>query len=225
MIIINRVLHHSVSLRPGGSSAGYRNNLVLFPDDDLAVIILSNNIINELVKGIPYYIADDIFNLPKTRDWLFGNVVRDTQMVYKRYGKEDPAVMEAGLPPQLKAKPVTRDLADFAGEYTHPVAGNITFKLVRTMNRTEGHRNDKKEEEDVLAFEAFGFKGILDHYHFDSFRLHAKGDRKFFTVLATFVTGADGSVQKCCLSSSGGESNVFTKVKTDTKSPSIIKEE
>ncbi|KAF9972677.1 hypothetical protein BGZ73_004190 [Actinomortierella ambigua] len=184
------IYHHS------GGLIGYCSNIVLFPNDDLAVINLSNNSTNKLPIWLPYYIADDILNLPKTHDWLFDVAPESTKKLYKESGKEDFADIEEEFPPQIKGKSATRDLVDFEGEYTHPVAGSIKFKLEK---KKKSMGTDDGEEVDALAFEWLDFHGFLDHYHFDTFRLRVDDIKAKASFLLSFVTGTDGSVQHCSL--------------------------
>ncbi|KAG0237408.1 hypothetical protein BGW42_000984 [Actinomortierella wolfii] len=198
-------IHHS------GSVFGYRSNLVFFSDDDLAVINLSNNNVNQLPIWLPYYIADDVLQLPKTCDWLFEKAVSDTKRIYKKRGDEDLADLEREFPPQIKDKPATRDLSDFAGKYTHPVAGEISFKLV---DKTKTSDKNDEQSEVALEFQYIGSKGLLDHYHFDSFRFRVL-DATFgpFAALVTFITGENGLVERCRMFVKGEFHYVFTKAR------------
>ncbi|KAF9159555.1 hypothetical protein DFQ26_006402 [Actinomortierella ambigua] len=192
-------------IRHSGSTPGYRSNLVLFPSDDLAIIHLSNSNINELVMAVPCYIADDVLALPKTRDWLFKEAVQDTSKMYKTYGAEDLADLETHFPPQVPNKPATRDYTDFVGEYIHPMAGKLLFTL-----RGAGVDGRKNE----LTFQYREFEGALEHYHFDSFRLHMVEEAFTMAFLVTFVTGDDGSVRQCRLLRETG-SLEFTKTRVE----------
>lgn len=168
---------------PEGGSPGYRSSIVLFPHDDFAVICLANNSISELISGIPYYIADRVLSLPTTKNWLFDVAVEDTRDEYKN---DDPADGEKHLPPQVSNKPATRELKDFAGEYTHPYAAPLTIQTL-----TDEHGKDS------LMFKIFQFEGTLVHYHYDSFRLQVVDDKFPMIVLLTFVAGDNGSIQQC----------------------------
>ncbi|KAG0236852.1 hypothetical protein BGW41_000323 [Actinomortierella wolfii] len=188
-----------------GALPGYRSFINLFPDDDLAIINLSNNKIDQLVETIPFYIADDILDLPKTRNWLFDVAVQDTAEVFKWFGKEDPSFLEAHFPPQERQKPTTRALSDFVGEYTHPYGGKISFKL------TSPSTNATDQKQGQLTFQFRDFDGVLEHYHFDSFRLRVINDIMAFSNLVTFITGDDGAVKQCRILKDDGV-YLFTKV-------------
>ncbi|KAG0237396.1 hypothetical protein BGW42_000972 [Actinomortierella wolfii] len=185
---------------------------IMFPDDDLAIMSLSNNDINMLPLWIPYYIADDVLGLHKSRDWLFDKAFNATKEAYKDQGLEDFKDVEKEFPPQIKDRPPTRELSYFAGEYVHPVYGKIVFKLATPPNVDS--TKDSKGGEDALAYEFMSFKGYLEHYHYDSFRLRYHGDGILMALLFTFVAGDDGSVQQCRLLRDDGHT-LFTKVKTE----------
>ncbi|KAF9972676.1 hypothetical protein BGZ73_004189 [Actinomortierella ambigua] len=189
-----------------GALSGYRSFMNLFPDDDVAIIYLSNNKIDQLVEYIPFYMADDIFKLPKTRDWI--QLARlETPELFKMYGKEDDQTyLEFFFPPQVKDKPPTRRLADFAGDYVHPVIGKFNFKRVKVP--AAGHRVNETADASPrgrrhnldhgygLAFQMRDFEGILEHYHYDSFRLRVLNDIIAFSSLVTFLPGEDGSIKQ-----------------------------
>ncbi|KAF9162301.1 hypothetical protein DFQ26_003692 [Actinomortierella ambigua] len=190
----HRVVQH------GGANPGYRTSLVLFPDDDLAIVCLSNNNINNLVDEIPYYIVDRFFNLPTTTDWLFDVAVTTTKRTYKYIG-EDATQRELFFPPQIKDKPASRNLKEFAGEYTHPYGMKLTVKVV------EG----RGKKAPTLAYKFVDFEGTLDHYHYDSFRIRVVQDYYKISVLVTFVSGPDGSIQEARVLMDEDSTKVFIK--------------
>ncbi|KAF9165107.1 hypothetical protein DFQ26_000606 [Actinomortierella ambigua] len=191
-----------------GGIFGYRSFMNLFPEDDFAIIHLSNNKIDQLVEYVPFYIADDVFQLPKERNW-FELARLDTPEMFRLYGKEDPTYLEFHFPPQVKNKPPTRRLADFAGKYDHPVIGSVSFKRVKAParsnaaneNETADASPDAQRRHDpdhgyALAFQMRDFEGLLEHYHFDSFRLRIINDVISFSALVTFLPHEDGTVKQ-----------------------------
>ncbi|KAG0287547.1 hypothetical protein BGZ96_008534 [Linnemannia gamsii] len=195
-----------------GQNPGYRSNMVLFPHDDLAVIVLSNTLFNELVVAIPYYIADRVLNLPKTKDWLFEVAVQETRKLYNVFGADNnPEILDRFFPPRLQHKPPTRHLEGFAGEYTHPYAQTIHIRV--EPGTSEGGSTS------TLACKLGAFDRTLDHYHYDSFRLQLLDDLVddtfAYPLLLTFVASHDGMVSECRVLMSGDE-QVFTKVQPNT---------
>lgn len=196
----------------GGQNPGYRCNMVLFPHDDLAVIVLSNTLFNELTGAIPYYIADRVLNLPKTKDWLFEVAVQETRDLYKIFGADNnPEMLDSLFPPRLQHKPPTRPLENFAGEYTHPYAQKILIRVEPGTNEEDGAP--------VLACKLGAFDRTLEHYHYDSFRLQLLDDliddTFAYPLLLTFIAGHDGFVSECRVLMLG-EEQVFTKVQPNT---------
>ncbi|KAF9584340.1 hypothetical protein BGW38_006817 [Lunasporangiospora selenospora] len=178
-----------------GANPGFRSHLALFPNEDLALIMLSNKDINEIVSLLALYLADYILDLSKTEDWLFKYLV-ETDRRY--YNNRTPTSLEAFFPPQIKNKPPTRRLEDFAGEYTHSYGPAISFTL------------KGKGAKASLAFKLTAYEGTLEHYHYDSFRLRLIHAGNTMTGLLSFVTGNNGSVQQLRFTTSD-ETMVYTK--------------
>ncbi|KAF9968884.1 hypothetical protein BGZ73_009116, partial [Actinomortierella ambigua] len=143
----HRMIHHS------GGYSGYASYISLFPDDDLAVIVLSNKDNTNIGDQVPLYMADYILDLPKTDDWLFDKLVEAEK---NHYESQTPKALEQFFPPQIKNKPPTRKLQDFTGEWTHPYGTPLSVVL-----------NGKGQ----LVLKIADYEGVLGHYHYDSFRL------------------------------------------------------
>ncbi|KAG0255737.1 hypothetical protein DFQ27_006089 [Actinomortierella ambigua] len=164
----HRMVHHN------GGYTGYVSDLTLFPDDDLAVIALSNTEASYITDILRYYLADYILDLPKTKDWLFENLVELDRSFYKA------STDEAGewfFPPQVKNKPPTRKLEDFTGDWTHPYG--TPFSVFPS-------RKGK------LDFRVMDSEGALEHYHYDLFRVRMFAQGNPVPALLTFITGSDG---------------------------------
>ncbi|KAF9168157.1 hypothetical protein DFQ26_001050 [Actinomortierella ambigua] len=165
----------------GGANPGFRNHFTLFPNDDLAIIVLSNKEINDIVALLPLWLADYIFELPKTKDWLGKDLEDRDKSVY---ATRTPAALEGFFPPQVKNKPPTRKLADFAGEWVHTHGPALSLTL-----RGKGNKAS-------LAFNMTAYDGTLEHYHYDSFRARLNYPGFITTILLSFVTGNGGDVDQ-----------------------------
>ncbi|KAG0317177.1 hypothetical protein BGZ97_005777 [Linnemannia gamsii] len=164
------------------------------------------------VGAIPYYIADRVLNLPKTKDWLFDVAVQETRDLYRLFGADNnPEILDSRFPPRLQQKPPTRLLEEFAGEYTHPYAQKILIRVKPGTSEEDGAP--------ALACKLGAFDRTLEHYHYNSFRLQLLDDliddTFAYPLLLTFVVGHDGLVSECRVLMSGKE-QVFTKVLPDT---------
>lgn len=159
-----------------GGNPGYRANLAVFPDDDLVIAHLANVQVTQLPSYLPFYVADGILGLPKTEDWIHEYTVKKTKYVYDLYTK----MGDGDLPVRIEGKPCSHALADYTGEYTHPVYGKVSVTL-------DGSGN-------VLLWEMRTFNGKLDHYHYESFKGFAHDFGTKGNILLTFQTSNKGSV-------------------------------
>lgn len=181
----HQMWHHA------GGTLGYRSNMTLFLKENLAVVVLTNHVHNGLVDNIANYVADCILNLPTTKGWLSDVSLTATKGAYNFIGSEDTAFTEFFFPPQVKDKPTSRPLKDFAGVYTEPFGPDLTISL-ETTNQVDGDGKGNS-----LAFKLTTWEGTLENYHHDSFRLRIQ-DRIFKTnLLLSFIAGDGGSIHQC----------------------------
>ncbi|KAF9985973.1 hypothetical protein BGZ75_002348 [Mortierella antarctica] len=177
-----------------GGISGYRSNLVIFPDDDLVIAHATNVKVAELLPNIPFYIADELFGLPKTQDWLAVSA-RNAQAQYN----DLKTVRDGIFPEQIKGTSPSLDLEEYVGTYTNAVYGECSVLL----------------ESGSLHFKYNMIDGKMEHYHYDSFKTELADFYVQMTPLATFTLGDDEKV-------SGFQMEVmsllirFTKVATPT---------
>ncbi|KAF9117507.1 hypothetical protein BGX30_005408 [Mortierella sp. GBA39] len=198
-----------LSWRHAGGTLGYRSNMALFPEEDLAVVILTNNIHNGLADVIANYFADSILNLPTTKDWLTDVAMTATKRAYDYMGSDDPTSTEFFFPPQVKDKSASRPLKGFAGEYTEPFGPELTISL-ETTNQEDG---DGKG--DSLLFKLTTWEGTLKRHHYDSFRLRVQDGILYTNMLLSFIAGDDGSIHQCRVLRIDGSFVYTKKVSTD----------
>ncbi|KAF9340675.1 hypothetical protein BGX26_008912, partial [Mortierella sp. AD094] len=105
-----------VVYRHSGSVPGYRSELTLVPNSDLVIASLTNIDVAQLLANIPYYVLDEILDLPKTQDWITGESIKDTLRVYKNHAEE----AKGDLPERVENKPPAHRLGEFVGNYSHP---------------------------------------------------------------------------------------------------------
>ncbi|KAF9896794.1 hypothetical protein BX616_006738 [Lobosporangium transversale] len=162
-----------------GGVSGFQANLLIFPNDKVIIASLSNILPSTPATYLPYYIADHLFGLPTTKDWL-AESVRENKLYYEFVQDE---LKGASLPPQIRDKPPTRPLIDFAGTYENPIHGSITIRL-----ESEGGKGES------LFFNINQFDSKMDHYHYDSFKFILNDDGIVISTLLTFQTNADGNI-------------------------------
>ncbi|KAI1317590.1 hypothetical protein EDD11_008160 [Mortierella claussenii] len=167
----------------GGNVLGFTSNIVLLPDSDLVIAVLSNLYAAQLPTYVPCYLADEILNLPRTQDWMGQVAVNSTLEQYHALAK----ARQGKFPPQIKNKPTTHSLHQYAGVYSNPLFGNFSI----TMERNETDGVSKKG----LHMHFKIFQGPLEHYHFDSFIFVLDMWSIKNREMLTFTTGEDGKVE------------------------------
>ncbi|KAF9090979.1 hypothetical protein BGX29_011200 [Mortierella sp. GBA35] len=165
----HNIIHH------GGSNPGYRSNLALFPDDDLVVAHLANIQVTDLPSSLPFYIADGIFGLPKTDDWIHEYTLKITQKTYDIYA----LMLKNDIPDRIENTHHIHKLAVYAGEYTHPVYGALTVSL---------------QKDGALFMKMRTIESKLDHYHFETFHGFAHDFAMKSNFMFTFHTNTKGAV-------------------------------
>ncbi|KAF9022778.1 hypothetical protein BGZ52_000573 [Haplosporangium bisporale] len=169
----NNIIEH------GGRTIGYMSHLALFPNAELVVAILTNADLTSLAGAATYHIADELLGLRKTHDWL-NDAATDTE---KRFATED-GYRKGIFPERVPNKPPAHGLSAYAGEYNHPAYGTIAVRL-------EGSK---------LHIALPTMKGVLAHYHYDSFTTVLEHTSSRMAELVTFSTGNDGKVSGISLS-------------------------
>ncbi|KAG0276322.1 hypothetical protein BGZ95_007693 [Linnemannia exigua] len=188
----------------GGANPGYRSQLSFFPDRSLVVAVLANINTTDLPFRLPYYIADGLLKVPENEDWIGDAAVQRTKDVY------DLLTMITGnnTLDRIKDKPHSHDLADYVGEYTHPVHGKFTITLQEDGSGLQ------------MRMRTFGCK--LEHWHYDSFKGFAHDFAMKVILMLNFKTGNTGSVDAIeTVLSIGDEPEIFKK----TMTPKSEKEE
>ncbi|KAG0360603.1 hypothetical protein BG005_010299 [Podila minutissima] len=180
--------------RHSGSVAGYRSNSAHFPNAELAVMVLTNMDHAQLPIFLPYYVADSLLNLPKTKDWLMDVAVADTQDIYT---ESEKIAKGDHLPPQIKNTALSRDLKDYVGEYEHPYFQSVFVRLESSMVDKDGyaeHGDIEQGSKSRLHFQYSTMVAQLEHYHYESFRAQLADFGVEAALLPTFTTGDDGQV-------------------------------
>ncbi|MCS6867096.1 MAG: serine hydrolase [Gemmataceae bacterium] len=145
----------------GGLIDGFRVQLTLVPEKNLACAILTNRHDNRLPLATTNALIDLYLGLPP-RDWIgYYRKLVDAEAAAKRQSRaaRDQA-RDPSAPPSLA-------LADFAGSYEHPAYGRATVQFL----------------DNRLTLRFSGFTCSLEHYERDTFRIT---DGFFEDELTTF---------------------------------------
>lgn len=160
----------------GGLITGYTSGLDIYPDLDLVVAVLANVNKTALTEHVSHYILDELLDLPRTQDWLFGVSPQET--------KEKYTMAEMGfkgqLPKKIENRPPVHALKEYAGVYNHLAHGDISI----VYNKTE----------DALYFKHPAFESKLEHYHFELFKCVLNIFMNSFAIGVQFETDANGMV-------------------------------
>ncbi|HJQ23790.1 MAG TPA: serine hydrolase [Blastocatellia bacterium] len=161
-------------VRHGGNIDGFSANVVLFPQDGLGVVVLTNLNGTALRDLIVNVIADRLLKIEPV-DWInqAAAVRAAMEAVQKEGDKKKEATRVQGTQPSHK-------LEDYVGEYEHPGYGSL--KVTMQEGRLEATFN--------------GIHTPLEHWHYDTFSGLRAADPTFENMKYTFQTDANGYVAR-----------------------------
>lgn len=187
----------------GGLISGYKSGLDIYPDLDLVVAVLANVNKASLTEQLSHYILDELLDLPRTKDWLFGVSLEETEAEYTMA----EMMLRGQFPEKIENRPPVHALKEYAGVYTHSAQGDISIVY--------------NETEDALYFKHPAFDSKLEHYHFEMFKIVLTIFMNAWAVGVRFETGADGKVGSLRLMEPGNRETVFER----KVAPTTAKEE
>jgi hypothetical protein len=158
-----------------GGVGGFVSQVMLVPEENLGVVVLTNAEESGAFLSILYHVLDHYFNLPPT-DWNAARKeVRDSQ---EKDAAE--AMKQAEGARAANSKP-SLPLEKYAGVYNDAWYGPITIRvenggLVMTFDHTPSMIGD------------------LQHWQYDTFKAHWR-DRTIEDAFVTFSLKADGSIE------------------------------
>jgi len=156
----------------GGNIDGFSANVVLLPQDDIGMVILTNLNGTSLRDLMAYVIADRLLDL-KSIDWIGQGAARR-------------AIAEAATEEGQKKKEVTRvqgtrpshRLDDYTGDYENPGYGPLKVQL----------------SGDRLQVTFNGITTPVEHWHYDTFNGAKAADPTFEDMKFGFLTDASGFI-------------------------------
>ncbi|KAK3808875.1 MAG: beta-lactamase/transpeptidase-like protein [Linnemannia gamsii] len=184
-----------------GQINGYNSSIAFYPDLDLVVSVLVNVCKTTLTENLSHYIVDELLDLPRTKDWLFGESIKSTEEEYKE--AEMSARGEGILPERIPNRPHAHDLMEYAGVYRHLALGDITVVY---------EEDPQNEGEGELLFRTQTFEICqMEHYHFEMFKVVLRIFGNAWATSAKFETGLDGKVQGLVLDLLDGKPTLFKR--------------
>ena len=158
-----------------GGVAGFVSRVMLVPDENLGVVVLTNAEEGGAFDSILYHVLDHYFQLPPT-DWIaaFKTMKDKEEKDATETMKKAEGVRDANSKPSLP-------LEKYAGVYNDAWYGPITIKmenggLVITFDHTPSMIGD------------------LQHWQYDTFKAHWR-TRTIEDAFVTFSLNTDGSIE------------------------------
>jgi len=157
-----------------GGVAGFVSRVMLIPEENLGVVILTNTESGSAFDSILYHILDSYFG-PASTDWIAAYRAEDEQT--EKEAAEAMKVQEKGR--AVDSKP-SLPLEKYVGAYTDPWYGPVTIrmeggKLFFTLDHTPKALAD------------------LQHWQYDTFKAHWR-DRTIEDAFLTFTLKPDGTI-------------------------------
>ncbi|KAG0206098.1 hypothetical protein BGX33_007595 [Mortierella sp. NVP41] len=175
--IIDAYKGHAVYEHTGGISA-YRSSIAIHPDLDLVVSAFINSSHGYIVQNLSYYIVDELMDLPKTKDWIFEEGLKEIKEAFTM-----EMFIKGPLPDKIENKPHVHALQDYAGEYTNLSLGDVSILL------------QEEEDSQALYFKNSGFHNKMEHHHFETFKVVIGIYAIEWGAGINFRTGPDGKME------------------------------
>jgi hypothetical protein len=157
-----------------GGVGGFVSRVMLVPEENLGVVVLTNAEEDGAFDAILYHVLDSYFHLPPT-DWIAGyKSVRDQE---EKSGTD--IVKKAEGTRAADSKP-SLPLEKYAGTYNDAWYGPISIRMENAGL--------------VISFDHTpGMIGDLQHWQYDTFKAHWRV-RTIEDAFVTFSLNADGSI-------------------------------
>lgn len=157
-----------------GGVAGFVSRVLLVPQENLGVVILTNAEEDFAFDSVLYHILDSYFGVP-SHDWITAfKSLEDEQRK-----KSDEAIQQAATSRAADSKP-SLPLEKYAGDFSDPWYGKVTIR---------------SESSGLVLNLSHTVKGVADlqHWQFDTFKAHWR-DRTIEDAFVTFSLDPDGSI-------------------------------
>jgi CubicO group peptidase (beta-lactamase class C family) len=160
------LVHH------GGNIDGFTALVTFMPQDNIGMIILSNQNASQIPTVVSYNVYDRLLGMDQI-EWTKRLKTRQER---GRAGTEEAKLK--GYTAQVPGTHPSHDLAGFAGEYESPAYGLASVALANG----------------ALEFNYHGDGGPLNHYHYDVFEVGERELGQLSKLKVTFHTNLMGDV-------------------------------
>jgi CubicO group peptidase (beta-lactamase class C family) len=157
-----------------GGVAGFVSRVMLVPDENLGVVILTNAEETSAFDSILYHVLDYYFHVPST-DWISAfKAVKDEEE------KDAAEIMKKAEGSRATDSKPSLPLDKYAGVYNDAWYGPITIRM--------------ENEHLVITFDHTPLMvGDLEHWQYDTFKAHWRV-RTIEDAFITFALNPDGSI-------------------------------
>lgn len=162
----HKFVHH------GGNIDGFSALVAFLPQDNIGLVILSNQNGSPLPAVVCYNIWDRLLGLDPI-DWT----ARIKQQRAMTKASEEQA-RQKGYTVQVMGTHPSHDLADYAGEYEHPGYGIVKIELAGGALKLDYH----------------GMGGTLAHFHYDVFTVPKDETNPFSEEKVQFHSNLAGEI-------------------------------
>jgi hypothetical protein len=159
----------------GGNIDGFSAEVMLLPQDNMGIVVLTNLDGTPLPTIIARYVTDVLLSLDPV-DWS-GRI--KTQVDAAKAGEEKGVKDVSDRKPNTKP---SHPLADYVGEYENPGYGALTVKLSGKSLEATYNRITSQ----------------LEHWHYDVFRAHSE-ELEGLKLYANFMTNNAGDIDRVSL--------------------------
>lgn len=179
----------------GGNIDGFTAEVAFYPNDQLGIVILTNQNESALTGTLKRFVCDVMFDLPY-HDWAI------SAKQSSKENKEEPIAIDVD---RVKGTKPSHDLAAYTGVYENQAYGDVEVSLTGKS----------------LNYKYYKINGVLEHYHYDVFKL--TGDKvNGFNMKLQFLYNQQGDIDRISTPMlEAGEEVVFTK-KPDTASEDLL---
>jgi CubicO group peptidase (beta-lactamase class C family) len=160
------LVHH------GGNIDGFSALVTFMPQDNIGIVILSNQNGSQVPTVVSYNIYDRLLSLDQI-DWTKR---LKTQQERGRAGTAE--AKQKGYTTQVPGTHPSHQLADYAGDYESPAYGTASVAF----------------ENGALKFGYHGDGGPMNHYHYDMFEIAEQDLQPLSKQKVSFHTNALGDV-------------------------------
>ncbi len=162
----HKFVHH------GGNIDGFSSLVAFLPQDNIGLVILTNQDSSALPAVVAYNVWDRLLGLDQI-DWTAR--VKQQRAMTKA---SEQAAKQKGYTTQRMGTHPSHDLAEYAGEYEHPGYGIVKIELAGSGLKLDYH----------------GLGGVLKHFHYDVFAVPKDELNPFSQEKVQFHTNLAGDI-------------------------------